>query len=77
MLIKLVAGEDHVKINDGLPRKSPTSSVPMFILLNIAMAAEKKQLTSSEKSKITRWTATVSSNCYIFSRRDEQIFSGE
>jgi hypothetical protein len=42
LLIKLVAGEDHVKSNDVLPRKSPTSSVPMFILLNIAMAAEKK-----------------------------------
>lgn len=26
--------------NDGLPRKSPTSSVPMFILLNIAIAPE-------------------------------------
>jgi hypothetical protein len=26
--------------NDGLPRKSPTSNVPMFILLNIAIAPE-------------------------------------
>jgi hypothetical protein len=34
-------GEHHVgKGSDGLPRKSPTSRVPMFILLNIAMAPE-------------------------------------
>ena len=28
------------KDSDGLPRKSPTSSVPMFILLNIDMAPD-------------------------------------
>jgi hypothetical protein len=40
-----------------IARKSPTSSVPMFILLNIAMAAEIKKLIRvriSEVQKVTR-----------------------
>jgi hypothetical protein len=41
MVTPLFAGRASCgKGRDGIPRKSPTSSVPMFILLNIDMAPD-------------------------------------